>query len=213
MAGVNITPEVTYWVRDTQGGWHTVPSETAAWIVGTPKGGYAKIQTRRPARTRKKQTIVGEIEVALLAAMPPEYTKSDMRGEQAPGATLWDWALGPKSCEQVRREIDDRIRDDLRREDPPRYVRLYETMRDLLCSYRPKGVELREIKQDLVGPFTIEGEGEENIYFTDGAGENYFFKHHGSEAQRSGLFKAIGVKAQRANNPGTASGLVGRLKF
>ena len=71
----------------------------------------------------------------------------------------------------------------------------YDGVRVSMVSARVSQVELREIKRDLVGPFTITSEGEENIYFKDGGGSPYFFKHEGSEAQRSGFFKAIGVKA------------------
>lgn len=138
---VNITPAVAYWARDPQGGWHNIPSETAAWIVGTPKGSYAKIKTRRAARTRKKQTITGEIEVAELVAMPREYKKSDI--QPGVGATLWTWDLGARSCNQVRHQIDSRVREDVDRAEmfgnkPPRYVALYEVMRDRLCEGREK---------------------------------------------------------------------------
>lgn len=79
-------------------------------------------------------------------------------------------------------------------------------------------IEIREIKQKLKGPFKLTSEGEENIYFTDAKGDEYFFKYD-TEADRSALYKAIGVKAvgvggyPRANNPSTPTDLIRSLKF
>ena len=346
---VCITSKVKYWARDDQSRWHVVSQTTAARIVDTPKGDYARLKTPR-----------GTVDVALLGAMPPEYKASDMRRRQTGAATLWDWALGAKTCAQIKTQVDDTVREDVEHQKmmggrQHRYVGLYLKMRDDLCggggkkaasiaalaagdarasrisevityrvelanrllggrtvgnlygvakmqgrrragwalqpqedrdlayrtaddlnagkkatkkaapkatkaatktmeqvraalkrkvdaegglqqrltdvaahpvfrgvhfsrveqaaeqlaakreilyrggwiSSRVSGVELREIKQELVGPFMVTDEGEENIYFTDGSGRPYYFKHEGSEAQRSGFFKAIGVKAAR----------------
>ena len=148
VGGVCISSKVKYWARDDQSKWHLVSQTAAARIVDTPKGDYARLKTSR-----------GTTDVALLAAMPPEYKASDMRGQQTGGATLWDWALGAKTCTQVKTQIDNRVREDVDRQRMTggrqhRYVGLYLKMRDDLCG---GGAAPKPAKK--VGKYAVWGEG------------------------------------------------------
>lgn len=122
----------------------------------------------------------------------------------------------------TRTTVTAERRDAVKKMDQETWTR--EEIQEIVEYYKrddiPKlqEVEIREIKQKLKGPFTITSEGEENVYFTDGSGREYFFKHGGSEAARSAFFKAIGAPTIGVggydSNPGfTESELTRRLKF
>lgn len=183
----NITPEATYWFRTPGGKWYKATPKQASEILAMSKGSYGLLKKGKR-----------EYEVAVLSAMPKAYkSKSDV--ERGLGTVLWDWGLGAIPCERVEASINRLIEEatrslSLSARQESAVVRNYRALKEGLCGYRhPKWVEIREIKQQLEGPFSVLEEGEENIYFTDGKGDRYYFKHEGSEAQRSAFYKAVGI--------------------
>ncbi len=121
---VDLTSEARYWIRTPESKWYSVTQSEATRVYGTPKGDYGKAKTRNVER-----------EVAVLSVMPYSYTsKSDV--ERGLGVVLWDWGIGPMTCDRVEASIDDMLREEAGRAEPSRFVRAYLALKDMLCGGR-----------------------------------------------------------------------------
>lgn len=134
---VRIAYAASYWIRDIAGNWHVATQEMARVVMGSPKGGPAKVRAKR----KRKDT-----EVDILAVSPPDYTSLS---DAPSGIRLWTWDLGAVSCGKVWSQIGQYVADDVRRSEltgspTPRYVELYTQLGERLCGYpgvegNPKG--------------------------------------------------------------------------
>ena len=69
-----------------------------------------------------------------------------------------------------------------------------------VSSRRPQEIDSPRDMEKLTGPLVLESEGDENLYFTDGEGQRWFFKHDGRERDEKKIRRYLTAAGSGAAN-------------